>query len=58
MNTSQDFANVDFIPNCYSSLNNLTTTASKEDQGILYIAVCAFGALNRKYRSEILSQPH
>ena len=39
---------VDFRPNCYSSLNNLITTASREDQGILYIAVCAFAALNHK----------
>ena len=49
---------VNFIPNCYSSLNNLTTTAEKEDQGILHISVCAFNALNRKRRKKIRSQPH
>ena len=44
---------MDFIPNCYSSLNNLTTAAIGEDLGIFYIAVCA---LNRKCRSKIRSQ--
>ena len=37
----------------YDFVTKHYTTVDKEDQGILYIAVCAFAALNPKCRSKL-----